>query len=94
MKHYNQLGHVYRTEPCVEYPGTWLVFQDGVVQVAASPTFDEALTAGRIAWDKAADGALITICWQCSDNDPRVGQVWFTGFYQHGKFNTYGSYIQ
>ena len=94
MKRYAELGHVYRTEPCLEYPGTWLVFQDGVVQVAASPTFQEALDAGRRAWDKANDGAVVSICWECSDNDPRVGQVWFTGFYKLGCFNHYGIFRQ
>lgn len=35
----------------------------------------------------------ITICWKCSDYDQRMGQAWFTGFYQHGRFNLFGSYV-
>lgn len=38
------------------------------------------------------DARDIAIYWKCSDNDPRVGQVWFTGCYQHGRFNIFGAY--
>lgn len=102
LKKYEQLGTVYRTEPCQEYPGTWFVYdknQEKEKQESGFPTFEDA-------WHHAQkllteyDGeerdypVKISICWGCSDNDPRVGQVWFTGFYQHGKFNQFGSYVQ
>lgn len=32
----------------------------------------------------------VSICYKCSDNDPRIGEVWFAGFYMVGKFDTFG----
>lgn len=38
------------------------------------------------------DPTRISIAWKCSENDPRVGEVWFTGFYTHGRFTLFGDY--
>jgi len=84
MKGYAQLGHVFRTEPCVEYPGEWLVFIEG----KESGSFDSFDIVFKFAEEKEE----ASICWSCSDNDPRVGEVWFTGFYQHGRFDQFGRY--
>lgn len=36
----------------------------------------------------------IMISWKCSDNDVRIGKIWFTPFYTHGRFNYWGIYTQ
>jgi hypothetical protein len=99
MKTYAELGTVHRNEPCQEYPGTWMVYYkspDENLEVGKA-SFEEAYTVAAkflIKYDAdVRDFPLrLSICWKCSDNDPRVGQVWFTGFYQHGKFNLFGDY--
>jgi hypothetical protein len=100
MKTFTELGTVYRGDPCLEYPGEWLVFYPWRKQESADvlASFEQALSHARKVLDQAEedkreyDPRDVTICWKCSDNDPRVGQVWFTGFYQHGKFNLFGDY--
>lgn len=97
MKTYAQLGHVWRTEPCVEYPGEWIVYSNGN-EPGSFPTFDEAYQGAvkRVQeYDsKEQDQEVeVSICWACSDKDPRIGEVWFTSFYKHGKFNQFGSYV-
>jgi hypothetical protein len=97
---YSQLGHVWRTEPCQEYPGQWLLYWPGETgqQEESYPSFMEALNQGRkkIATLETLrqdfNACDVSICWKCSDNDPRIGEVWFTGFYQQGKFNAFGQY--
>jgi hypothetical protein len=103
LKKYSELGHVWRNEPCQEYPGEWLVFSqpdsvsEGDQEVRSFPSFNEAMVYARTrvdAYDSKEQSwpIDISICWKCSDNDPRHGQVWFTGFYQHGEFNLFGEY--
>ncbi len=89
MKNYADLGHVYRGEPCKEYPGAWLAYSDG--KESSHTSFDEALRTIKAHYEET--GGKGSVCWACSDNDPRVGQVWFTGFYQHGKLDTFGRYV-
>lgn len=80
-------GHVYRTEPCEEFPGEWLVCmgQD-------SWTFTTFTDAKKFASEVDEHGTA-SVCWKCSDGDPRQGEVWFTGFYQHGKIDCLGRYV-
>lgn len=97
MRKFAELGHVYRTEPCEEYPGDWIVFAEGKVYSEGNLTFgaahEKALRAVEEYDSKEQDFPInVSICWKCSDNDPRIGKVWFTGFYQHGKFNLFGTY--
>lgn len=91
MKRYAELGHVHRTEPCEEYPGEWLSYREGGDE-RSFPTFqaayNDALARNEI------DGAKTSVCWCASNNDPRIGEVWFTGFYQHGYFDLFGRYRQ
>jgi hypothetical protein len=92
MRTYDELGHVHRNEPCVEYPGKWLVYANGA-DVDAFDTFAEAYQiAVELQNNEEEHNVTFSICWKCSDNDPRVGKTWFTGFYQHGKFNQFGAY--
>lgn len=94
MKTYAELGHVYRGDPCVEYPGEWLVYTNGGDE-KSFPSYEETFKVARKQSDSLEDlNVKVSICWKCSDNDPRQGQVWFTGFYQHGYFGIYGSYVQ
>jgi hypothetical protein len=96
MKKYAELGTVHRGEPCQEYPGEWLVYSGK--QEKSFDSFEKAKAWAETEVEilftiEAVEPPRVSICWKCSDNDPRVGQVWFTGFYQHGKFNIFGSYI-
>lgn len=99
MRKFSELGHVYRTEPCQEFPGEWLVYYPNrLVQDENSfATFEEAMAFARtqegfFPTDPYLSPIYVSICWKCSDNDPRQGEVWFTGFYQHGKFDSFGRY--
>lgn len=97
LKPFAALGTVHRGEPCKEYPGQWLVFSAGK-ELPPLPSFDEAYSVAYkecIEYDKhdQQEPIKVSICWKASDDDPRIGEVWFTGFYQHGKFNQFGSYV-
>jgi len=92
MKTYAELGHVHRNEPCQEYPGEWLSYLNGGDE-KSFPTFEEARNDAADRQDASPDNVETSVCWKCSDNDPRQGQVWFTGFYQHGKWNVFGRYV-
>ena len=85
LKAYAELGHVFRTEPCKEYPGTWLVctpkhLEDMGYGSIGTKTLLEARLAGSALLDKLeADGVEyntrdISVCWEANDNDPRIGQ--------------------
>lgn len=80
------LTTVYRSDPCAEYPGTWIVYVNGVdvahfvdtpLNVSAKGL---ALARARNEKDDNYD-AKVSIAWQANDNDPRIGKVWFTGYY-------------
>lgn len=76
----SELGHVHRIEPCAEFPGKWLVYspdEDAFDSLEQAMAFVADLSPNR---DKS-------IYWQASDDDPRIGQLWFTGFYRHSKWN-------
>jgi hypothetical protein len=101
---FNELTYARRGEPCQEYPGQWLLYTNGNNETPF-PTLEEAKAAGdKILndWDDQASEVdpdiltfpRVTICWRCSDDDPRMGKVWFTGFYKHGAFNLFGFYIE
>lgn len=105
LKRYADLGHVHRTEPCLEYPGEWLLCIPRSVEVLAGEYYRESHASQReakacgeklIAWLEANGVEYnprdFTICWKCSDEDPRMGQVWFTPFYRHGSWGTFGDY--
>lgn len=103
MKKYAELGTVHRTEPCEEYPGSWFLYfpsksGTGKETSEALDSLESAIRKAEKILQAYEDAKLeynprdFTICWKCSDDDPRVGQVWFTGFYQHGRFNFYGEY--
>lgn len=61
-------------------------------------TFDEAMNIAKNFLNYLEENHVeynptnITICWKATDNDPRIGEVWFTPFYMHGKFNFFGDY--
>lgn len=95
MKKYSELGHVFRTEPCEEFPGKWICFfysGEGLLSEVTFPSFEEAQEYASISQDVMINCEKISICWQCSDGDPRIGMTWFTGFYQHGFINQFGEY--
>jgi hypothetical protein len=83
---------VHRGEPTADYPGRWILYHAGQELYRSKDyanTFDFAVRIG--ARKGELDGA--TICWDASDGDPRVGQGWFTGFYQEGRWNQFGQYV-
>jgi len=84
MKRYSELTTAERGAPCVEYPGQWIVYCGE--STAVFPSLLAAIDAARSA------GVTASVCWSASDNDPRIGEVWFTGFYTHGRTDTFGRY--
>lgn len=79
LKSFAELGSVYRTEPCLEYPGTYFVYRNGNDE-KSFPSLKEAWD--YVLTDLSEFEGEVSICWQCSDDDPRIGQGWFTGFYR------------
>jgi hypothetical protein len=104
LKSYAELGTVHRGAPCQEYPGTWLVtVSNDITSKSNRGTMlcgskNEAITAGTALVNTLEDELVeynprdIGVCWQASDNDPRVGEVWFTGFYKLGHWNHFGHF--
>lgn len=96
LKKFAELGTVHRNEPCQEYPGCYIVSYNG----DENASFRDFSNAFGHALDCVADydkteqleALKLSIAWQASDNDPRIGQVWFTGFFKHGEFNQFGTY--
>lgn len=84
MKAFKDLG-TDRCEPCREWPGRWLMCWEG--GSAEHATFEEAL---EDALTRECAGA--SVCWEASEGDPRIGQVWFTGFYRAGTVDAFGLY--
>lgn len=77
MKKYAQLGPVHRCEPCEEYPGKWC---GGNTE---HDNYADACASAFAAWEADTSDDVMKehgVYWQASDNDHRVGQVWFTGF--------------
>ena len=105
LKKFDELSQIDRNAPCQEYPGDWFISFPG--RDGKSRETSEALSSVSRAIEKALkiiqsyeDMGLeynprdFSISWRCSDDDPRIGQVWFTGYYTHGRFNFYGEYRQ
>lgn len=112
LKLYAELGHVHRTEPCIEYPGKWLLFMPACLQEGDNCLDDhpangsqrehasqeEAIAYGEKIIARAEAAGMeynihdFSVCWACSDNDPRIGEVWFTPFYRAGQWSMWGKY--
>jgi hypothetical protein len=103
MRAFKELGTVHRGDPCLEYPGCWLVctpkyLEDIGYGSMGCRTHEEAIAQGVALINRLEDALLeynprdISVCWEASDNDPRVGEVWFTGFYKAGYYNHWGQY--
>lgn len=105
LKKFAELGTANRGDPCQEYPGKWLIHypycleeiigENGEIEQSS---LDDAKCAVKGLIRRLEEKQIeynprdITISWKCSDNDPRIGQVWFTGFYVHGRFSFFGQY--
>jgi len=87
---YSELTHVNRGAPCAEYPGQWIVYAKGEV-VGTFDSKDGAMLCAQTIVDTTSE--KVSVCWACSDDDPRVGQVWFTGYYQLGYFDSFGRWV-
>lgn len=107
LRPYAELGHICRTEPCQEYPGEWLLSIPEGVKSHVGEHYTEKHDS-RLAAISAGDRLLswleynrveynprdVGVYWKCSDNDPRVGQVWFTPYYKDGNWTFFGGYKQ
>lgn len=84
----NSLGTARRGEPCAEYPGTWIVYVNGeeidtyVDTEENGDARSRAIKSAKMLLDEGEEDVKVSVSWRCSDGDPRVGQVWFTGYYQ------------
>lgn len=105
MKLLSELTHVNRCEPTSDYPGKWIVSYPSTDPSAPKleksfSSFEPALAYAcfrlmQYEDDKVEyDSRLFTISWVASDNDPRIGEVYFTGCYTHGRFNIWGEYVR
>jgi hypothetical protein len=89
--------HEYRCLDHPDYPGQWVVFENGV-EVGTYPTLICARFASLErfnAFEESSEHShipRITICWAASIDDPRMGQNWFTPFYRHGYVDEFGHY--
>jgi len=86
-----ELCTVHRTQPCDDYPGRWILYHAGLELYRSKDfrnTFEFAVRLG--ARKGELDGA--SICWDASEGDPRIGQVWFAGYYTHGTWDIFGQY--
>ena len=108
MRAFKDLGTVHRGDPCLEYPGKWILFIPARLQESMNcmdeqskrefASQEEAISYGGSIIEWAEDSLLeynisdFSVCWSCSDDDPRVGQVWFTPFYCAGRWNMFGHY--
>lgn len=85
-----ELGTAKRGDPCREYPGTYLVYHNGnEVGCFVDMEHDSASdpSARALAYERARklherEEGKVSVCWEASHNDPRIGKVWFTNFYQ------------
>ena len=91
MRKYADLGHVYRTESCEEYPGEWLVYTNGRNE-GSFASLNEAIQEAKKRYENVRLEDQISVCWLATNHDPRIGETWFTGFYQHGTIDTWGNY--
>jgi hypothetical protein len=90
VKTYAELTHVDRGDPCAEYPGQWIVYSGGEVAGTFTDSVAAIVSATHIV---EARNDRVSVCWACSDDDPRVGQTWFTGFYTFGRFDQFGRWV-
>jgi hypothetical protein len=91
MRKFAELTHVHRSEPCEEYPGVWLSYVNGN-QEKEFATFEEAYIDAAKRQYVTNELVITSVCWHCSHDDPRLGEVWFTGFYQVGRWTTLGTW--
>jgi hypothetical protein len=80
---YEDLTTVNRGAPCEQFPGTYYIYVDGAEKDTLSGEVGEyvAIEQFRQCVQEHVLAHRISLCWEASDNDPRIGQVWFTGFY-------------
>lgn len=95
MKSYATLGTKKRNDPCQEYPGVYLVYVKGE-EVYGSRDFNHAKAVAHRAVVRLgrSKGAEVSVCWEASEDDPRIGHSWFTGFFRVGKFNQFGRFVE
>jgi hypothetical protein len=93
MKTFAELGTVHRGEPCQEYPGEWIVYYPfrKIENNNRFASFQQAFAFAR-SISLPPDGHKISIFFKCSDDDPRIGEVWFSGYYQVGEIDSFGRY--
>ena len=93
MKSYATLGTKKRNDPCQEYPGVYLVYVKGE-EVYGSRDFNHAKAVASRKLDEQVGIVEVSVCWAASEDDPRIGSSWFTGFFKVGKFNQFGRFVE
>ena len=87
---YAELTTVNRGAPCKEYPGTYFLYRNGQEFSHASGQVGESEALSllfNVVYNaelhaRSADyRGTYTLAWSASADDPRIGQVWFTGYY-------------
>lgn len=98
LKKLSELDTAQRNAPCQEYPGEWLVYVNGE-HFGTFTTFMLAKQAACEASFRHAEVEMkpgvtekISVCWAANSNDPRIGEVWFTSFYEKGFYDSYGQW--
>lgn len=81
----------HRTAPSRDYPGRWILYHGGA-EVYASKTFAHTFEFSVALGARKGECEGDSICWRASDGDPRIGEIWFTGFYRHGTWDSFGEY--
>lgn len=93
MKSYADLSGQERSQPCLEFPGKFIVFINGGDEVAFN-SLSAAIEDGNQKAARRLPDETISIAWQASWDDPRKGHLWFVGFYRHGHYDQFGRYVK
>ena len=83
LRKYEELDTAHRGDPCAEYPGTYYIYHNGNEVDTFTGAFGETFARDklrRVMYHNPLGGTF-SLAWKASDTDPRIGQVWFTGYY-------------
>ena len=80
---YAELGTHRRNQPCIEFPGNYYIYHDGIEisSFLGDVGEGEALLRFSDITNKTELSGKYSLAWKASDNDIRIGSVWMTGYY-------------
>ncbi len=81
---YESLTTSNRHDPCREYPGAYHVYADNnhVGDFYGEYEGGTALDRAKRQALNLPDAMNIAVYWAASEDDPRIGQGWFTSYYR------------